>query len=117
MSPPTRAGVFAIVDGGLALSFDGGESSDKSGGLNTPNMNVGGLSRALGPVGGPVDTIPAAFDPTQFFDDAKILGGLLLSDILGTTSDLVNKAPGITTRVIYPKQRPIATAAGVGDET
>ena len=32
-----------------------------------------------------------------------MLGGLLLSDILDTATDLVNEAPGITTRVIYPK--------------
>ena len=95
------AAVFAIVDG-LELSFEGGQSSDKSGGVITPNMVIGGLSRALGVVGGPTSPIPTQFDPDAFFQEAKLLGGLLLSDILATATDLVNEAPGITTRVIYP---------------
>ena len=85
------------------MSFEGGESSDKSGGIITPNMVIIGLSRALGVVGGPTSPIPTEFDPDAFFQEAKLLGGLLLSDILDTATDLVNEAPGITTRVIYPK--------------
>ena len=96
------AGVFAQVEA-LELSFEGGESSDKSGGIITPNMVISGLSRALGVVGGPTSPIPTEFDPDAFFQEAKLLGGLLLSDILDTATDLVNEAPGITTRVIYPK--------------
>ena len=65
-------------------------------------MVIGGLSRALGVVGGPTSPIPTQFDPDAFFQEAKLLGGLLLSDILATATDLVNEAPGITTRVIYP---------------
>jgi hypothetical protein len=69
--------VWAKLKTGVGLSFDG--AGDKSGGVITPNITIGGLSRSIGPVGGSVDTLPTTFDPDQFFAGAKILGGLLLA--------------------------------------
>ena len=70
--------VFAKRKEEVGLSFSA--NADKAGGLATPNMNIGGLSRSLGTVGGKVeDAVSGKFDPTSFFDealDANLLGGI-----------------------------------------
>lgn len=71
-----------------ALEFAG--QSDRSGGLVTPSLNVSGLSRATGPIGGDIaDAIgtpgsPGTFDPAKFFDgvQAKLFGVVKLTDLL-----------------------------------
>jgi hypothetical protein len=78
--------LFANMLAGSApkLEFGGGSS----GGVITPNMNVGGLSRLLGPVGGTVDSARNGdFKPEDFFKgiEAKILGGVNLVDLLVKT--------------------------------
>jgi hypothetical protein len=99
--------VFAAVLDTVQLAFGGaGASTEKAGGLASPSMAIGALSRSLGPVGGNVDKIVAgAFDPVDFFKgalgDVKILGGISLWDIL----EVVNDFTGVLDKV--PKLKPI----------
>ena len=97
--------VFAAIPGAPVLDFGAGKG-DKSGGVATPSFPIVGLSRALGPVGGLLpeggtdalaaaesalgDVIGGRFDPKKFFDDkAKLLGGILLKDIIQTVADFM----------------------------
>jgi hypothetical protein len=65
-----------------------GFAADKSGGMMTPNMSLSGISRALGPVAGPLEDLaggtfnPANIFPKDALDAAKLLGALSLSDII-----------------------------------
>lgn len=92
--PKTPKGdVFArIADpGGMLMEF----GADRSGGVATPSLNVGGLSRRFGPVGGSAASVKifntnGTFDPQQYFGgiEAKILGGIdLLRIVKGTFGD------------------------------
>ena len=104
--------VFAAIPGAPVLDFGAGQGG-KSGGVATPSFSIVGLSRALGPVGGLLpeggtggggsgagalaaaesalgDVIGGRFDPKKFFDDkAKLLGGILLKDIIQTVADFM----------------------------
>lgn len=102
-----KAAVFLETLDAPALKFP----SNMSGGVATPNMGISGISKALGPVGGALsDLIGGNFDPKKFFsDEAKILGGMLLSDILqavGLTGDSSkdDRVPHLTARVVYPEK-------------
>lgn len=56
---------------------------EKTGGLVAPNLDISGLSRTLGPVGGDVGKMVAGqFRPLDIFGDVTILGGIKLSAIL-----------------------------------
>ncbi|MCO6449392.1 MAG: hypothetical protein J5I90_01270 [Caldilineales bacterium] len=76
-APQNKAEVFAKLKNGLALPF----AADKAGGLIKPDSSIGGLSRSMGPVGKPDSLKQGSFD-TSVFDQANLLGGLKLSDIL-----------------------------------
>jgi hypothetical protein len=110
--------VFAAIAAPPALDFGAGQG-DKAGGVATPSFPIVGLSRALGPVGGLLpegaadplaaaesalgDVIGGRFDPAKFFDDkAKLLGGILLKDIIQAVTDFMSsgdKALTIKTEV------------------
>jgi hypothetical protein len=88
--------------------------ADKAGGIATPNMDIAGISRISGPVGGSSNPGPeglekfatGAFDPKEFFGaaGAKILGGIGLADIIESVlsgGDGKN-VPKLTTTVLYP---------------
>lgn len=93
--------IWAKLKNQVDLSFDG--AGDKSGGVVTPNISIGGLSRSIGVVGGTVDSTPTQFDPTSFFNGAKILGGISLADIIKAASfGAGRKTPQLTNYVIYP---------------
>lgn len=85
--------VWALTLGAKpALSFDGG----RGGGVVTPNLAIGGLSRKLGPVGSdPAGIDGGSFTPAAFFAGAspKLLGGISLADVIATGD--VSKAPVI----------------------
>lgn len=75
--------------------------ADKSGGVATPNMKIGAISRTNGPVGDNVDAIALGdFEPDGFFpDDAKLLGGVKMGDVLAkspvvTTDSFCDGSPG-----------------------
>jgi hypothetical protein len=93
--------IWAKLKNQVALSFDG--AGDKSGGVVTPNIKIGGLSRTIGVVGGTVNSTPTQFDPTNFFNGAKILGGILLADIIKAANfGDGRKTPQLTNVIIYP---------------
>jgi hypothetical protein len=73
--------VFARIVGSSPLDFG---SSEKSGGLVAPNLDISGLSRSLGPVGGPVNQMVAGnFRPQDIFGTGvKLLGGIELWQII-----------------------------------
>jgi hypothetical protein len=91
------------------LNF-GGQSgqakSDALGALASPQMAILGLSKIAGPVSGAPPTNPSdpgqiatalgkvignTFDPAEFFQGAKILGGISLSDILAVAHSLAGE--------------------------
>lgn len=92
--------LFLVRMGGESrLEFGEGKAkSDALGGLATPQMAIQGLSRLIGPVGAqpPADPSDPAqveaaletnvtqgkFDPASFFEDATILGGINIADII-----------------------------------
>ncbi|MGA2199950.1 MAG: hypothetical protein ABSG45_08445, partial [Nitrososphaerales archaeon] len=97
--------VFAKLtqDAQLAMDFP----ADKVGGLINPNMNIVGLSRSLGPIGGDLTSIKAGnFDPTSFFkgalSEAKILG-ISLMDIIAKA--VLDQAPKFVTQTINQAQQ------------
>ncbi|NLL89563.1 MAG: hypothetical protein GX226_00410 [Dehalococcoidales bacterium] len=93
--------IWAKLKDKVDLDFNG--SGDKSGAVVTPNMLISGLSRNKGVMSGPIDTIPTNFDPNQFFNGAKILGGILLAEIIGAANlGDGRKTPRITNNVVYP---------------
>ena len=100
--------VFAKLKTNVSLTFvDKDEpTGDRAGGLVNPDMSIAGLSRKLGPVGnsGPLAGLPTQFDPSTFFKDAKILGGIKLSDIIQAVANFASEAaiPKLVTNTIYP---------------
>jgi hypothetical protein len=83
---------FTNNKGGIFLRRSGSTrnpikfANQNSGGSVAPNLTVDGYSRELGPASGSVTQLTqGTFDPTQVFHsvDAKLLGGLDLSTILG----------------------------------
>jgi hypothetical protein len=102
------SGVFAKLKTNVGLTFvDPSEpAGDRSGGLVNPDMSIAALSRKLGPVGnsGPIGALPTQFDPAVFFKDAKILGGILLKDIIEVIVGFANEAqiPKLVTNTVYP---------------
>lgn len=81
------------------LKFGSDVKSDSIGSLATPSMSILGLSRIMGPVAGQSpgaqppekmlgDIIARNFNPVSFFDNAKILGGVKLAEIISGISDL-----------------------------
>lgn len=101
-NPSSNPGyIWAKLKDKVDLSFNGG--GEKSGAVVTPNLQIGGLSRTIGVVGGTVNATPTVFDPASFFSDAKILGGLLLADIIKSANfGDGRKTPSLTNVVIYP---------------
>ncbi len=97
--------LFAKLVDTVPLSFGGAEGgADKVGGLLTPNMDISGLSRLLGPVAGDLPTIAGGkFDPKQFFSsalDAKLLGDISLADVISTVTNFqsdIKKVPKFIT--------------------
>ena len=73
--------VFAKIVGNSPLNFG---STEKSGGLVAPNLDISGLSRSLGPIGGPINQMVGGdFKPQDIFDTSvKLLGGIELWQII-----------------------------------
>jgi hypothetical protein len=99
--------VFARVPSGAQLKF----RADRSGGIVTPNLSIGGLSRDHGPVGGGQNAVGAfangTFTASDFFAgaDAKILGGIDLFEIIADVfAD--GTVPKLTSVPVYPGDDP-----------
>jgi hypothetical protein len=81
-----------------AVKLDFNNQGDRSGGLVKPNMNISGLSRMAGPIGGPLDAIAkGSFDPVAFFQglDAKVFGCINLWDIVQLVGDIAGDPDAI----------------------
>ncbi len=104
-----RPGSTLPTGGEVAARF--GSVVANVGGVVSPDLVIGGLSRALGPLSGPAATVgriirEGTFDPRDFFPaGAKLLGGISLGDLLAGT-DLaklsLDSAPRIVTTRQYP---------------
>ncbi|HEY5073931.1 MAG TPA: hypothetical protein VII34_04490, partial [Pyrinomonadaceae bacterium] len=73
-----------VPGSGINLNFS--NQGDKSGALVTPNMQISGLSRVMGPVAGDAAKIAAGgFDPKDFFAglSPQLFGCINLFDIIG----------------------------------
>ncbi len=97
-APTNKGQIYLQVINPVALSYQGGSKSEKTGGMCAPDLSITAISRKFGPVGGPVGGKPGSerdlpggsrgpgdwdFDPKKFFSDkAKLLGFLLLSEII-----------------------------------
>ncbi len=101
-NPATNPGyIWALLKDAVQLSFDG--AGDKSGAIVTPNIGIVALSRTIGVVGGSPGSPPAMFDPVDFFSDAKILGGILLAQIIKSANfGDGRKAPRLSSNLVYP---------------
>ncbi|MFO1498974.1 MAG: hypothetical protein U1G07_11380 [Verrucomicrobiota bacterium] len=101
----TNAGmIFLQLTSAQPLNFGGDPGQAKSdalGALASPQMALLGLSKLSGPVGGDKTAASAAqvknalndvfggqFDPSKFFDQAKILGGVNLGDVIKAATSL-----------------------------
>lgn len=103
--------IYARVVDESPLIFD----ADQAGGLATPNINIAGLSRAMGPVGGEAtgqgeesgilaNFGNGTFNPEDFFkgaaDEAMILGGIKLFELFSTDMSSEH-APKMENKPIY----------------
>ena len=110
------AQIFLALDSQLSMDF--AAQSDKSGGLAAPSINIGALSRLMGPIPGDFkiaadldDEVAALqqmaqkvegaaiaagnFDPMEYFADilkSKILGDITLQDVLDFVQDVMSNA-------------------------
>lgn len=124
-----------------ALPLSMGASGDRSGGVARPEMNMIGLSRERGPIGGEppatpqapaapavaagpapgapppskaFDRLPVKFDPAKFFnDDAKLLGIISFSDLIKTL--LQTQAPELLETVEHAVQQLEGEAAKIAE--
>lgn len=105
--PDNVSEIFAEMEAATPLRY----RSDQSGGIATPNLNIAGLSRRFGPVGGTFNSPPdlsdlakGVFDPATFFEGAaaKILGGIGLADILDSSFGDGKQLPKLSTSLVYP---------------
>jgi hypothetical protein len=90
------AEIFAKALDTPAFGFAG--QGDRSGGFATPGLNVKGLSRLTGPVGGDLDKAidnPGAFSVGEFFDgiSAKLFGLIPLKDLFGALGFTPDRVP------------------------
>jgi hypothetical protein len=97
-----KGGVFLQLVNSLPVGFSG----DQTGGVATPDLSVGGLSRDFGTVSGSgaaLDTFAGGtFDPTQYFGglaNAKLLGFIPLTDIIQLIGDITG-APEKTPKIL-----------------
>lgn len=78
------------------MNFAG--QGDRSGGLVTPSLNVQGLSRLTGPIGGDLDKAiadPGTYSVGGFFDgiSAKLFGIIPLKELFGTLGFSPDRVP------------------------
>jgi hypothetical protein len=121
-----KAEVFAETLGQVVLNFGAKKVLDKVGALFTPNMQIGGISRLLGPVGGVIneDVLRGKFRPEDFFGElselaeAKILGGIPLKSIINwdnietlAMNEFQKAIPRFVTEMIQEAQQPIGVVA------
>src|SRR5262249_25166563 len=96
------AEVFLEVPDAPKLSFAG--QGDRSGGFVTPSLDVSGLSRLTGPIGGNVADAVAgnSFDIAKYFDaaGAKLFGLISLSELLPKSAFSPDKVPAFVAQTL-----------------
>lgn len=97
------AEIFAKALDSPPFGFAG--QGDRSGGFATPGLNVKGLSRLTGPVGGDLDKAidnPGAFSVGQFFDgiSAKLFGLIPLKDLFGALGFTPDRVPAFVAQTL-----------------
>lgn len=103
--PGNEGEVFVqLVDSTLGLDFS--SQGQRSGGLLTPNMQINGLSRLHGPVGGALDDLSSmtsnTFDPETFF--AGMMPKLFGAIDLWTIIDALGGPPQFISQALSPLQ-------------
>ncbi len=90
--------VFAAMAPGSALGLN--FNADQAGGLAMPNLDIKGLSRSFGPVGGDIDKLAGGnFDPMSFFSDFALLFGVIpLGKIIEAVFEEM-QIPGLVTEM------------------
>jgi len=97
--------VFLKIMPAAQLEFD----VQKSGGLLTPNLKIGALSRAFGPIN--TEAITGSFPSKTLFPDIQILGGINLKDILNDMN--FQSALGAGTQIPNLKTTRITNEQGI----
>ncbi len=67
--------------------------AQRAGGLARPDVALEAVSTSLGPVADAANLGAGAFDPGSFLPNAKILGGILLRDLLDRVTESLELAP------------------------
>jgi len=107
---PNLGELFLILLNPIGMRFT---DTTKSGGLAAPNMDIVGISRLKGPVGGKASGVTTRgsggdsgaaqsaeqfgsgnFNPQEYFKDAKILGGIPLASLFPSVNTNQFKQPG-----------------------
>ncbi|MDR4492866.1 MAG: hypothetical protein R3B74_00215 [Nitrospirales bacterium] len=107
---PNLGELFLILLNPIGMRFT---DTTKAGGLAAPNMDIVGISRLKGPVGGKASGVTTRgsggdsgaaqsaeqfgngnFNPKEYFKDAKILGGIPLADLFPSVNTNQFKQPG-----------------------
>lgn len=99
---------FPEIPSEVRVAFSATVSS--VGGVAVPDLNIGALSRSLGPIGGaPADIekflVDRTFDPRKYLaTSAKLLGGVDLGQVIGANGNLldIDNGPKIVTTPVYP---------------
>ena len=108
-SEANAAEVFADILTALAIVFGSGSG----GGVATPNFGPTGLSRQLGPLADAASFLTGKFDPLSYFgDDAMILGGISLGQIIKQVvgEGLLSSAPNITVQEVNDPKTNLPTS-------
>lgn len=120
---PDHLSVFLQVAGQKLRFAQGGAVGSIPGthpGVITPDLNVGGISRNRGVVGGVTNDLgnggvdhfkAGTFDPAAFLDGAKLLGGLELADIIAKVAGSTAHAPDIRTVQSGTPAAPVQTTS------
>ena len=99
---PGEVFLQAVED--YSLDFGEEVKSDSLGAIASPSMAIAGLSRIVGPAADLDQVAKNKFNPAQFFNNATILGGIKIADIIGLVSQLtLGDAPEMVSRELPDK--------------
>ncbi|MEO7996564.1 MAG: hypothetical protein ABI852_03920 [Gemmatimonadaceae bacterium] len=90
-----------LKDGPFDMSFGGTSQASRTdvvGGVASPTNSIEGFSRRIGLAPNLIEVAKNSFDPHHFFGDAKILGSIILANLVPKTSLTGDGAPKFVTR-------------------
>lgn len=109
---PNKTESFLKLLNPVGLDYGADGNGDRCGGLGAPNMDISGISRTLGPTGGPPNAAPPKFNPADFLKGAKFLG-IDFADVLEAGLDFVTdqaKVPKTVSQTIFTDGDPTKLA-------